>query len=59
MDRASLIDDAILYTLNQETYLHRYLADEHLSIDNNSTEHTIINFAVGVGSGCFPRASGE
>lgn len=36
VDRSSLIGDAILYTLNQETYLRRYLDDGHLSIDNNS-----------------------
>ena len=47
MNRASLIDDAILYTLNQENYLCRYLANGHLSIDNNSAEHMIINFTVG------------
>ena len=36
VDRSSLIGDAILYTLNQENYLRRYLDDGHLSIDNNS-----------------------
>ena len=36
--RSSLIGDAILYTLNQEAYLKRYLEDGHLSIDNNSAE---------------------
>ena len=30
VDRFSLIGDAILYTLNQETYLRRYLDDGHL-----------------------------
>lgn len=32
VDRSSLIGDAILYALNQETYLRRYLEDGHLSI---------------------------
>ena len=47
VDRSSLIGDAILYTLNQEPYLRRYLDDGHLSIDNNSAERAIKNFAVG------------
>ena len=38
IDRSSLIGDAVLYTLNQEVYLRRYLEDGHLSIDNNSAE---------------------
>lgn len=46
VDRSSLIGDAILYTLNQEPYLRRYLDDGHLSIDNNSAERAIKNFAV-------------
>ena len=41
------IADAILYTLNQEVYLRRYLEDGHLSIDNNSAERALKNFAVG------------
>ncbi len=41
VDRSSLIGDAILYTLNQEPYLRRYLDDGHLSIDNNSAERAI------------------
>ena len=41
VDRSSLIGDAILYTLNQENYLRRYLDDGHLSIDNNSAERAI------------------
>ena len=47
VDRSSLIGDAILYTLNREPYLCRYLEDRHLSIDNNSAERAIKNFAVG------------
>ena len=45
VDRPSLIGDAILYALNQEVYLRRYLEDGHLSIDNNSAERAIKNFA--------------
>ena len=41
VDRSSLIGDAILYTLNQENYLRRYLDDGHLSIDNNSAARAI------------------
>lgn len=41
VDRSSLIGDAILYTLNQENYLRRYLDDGHLSIDNNSAERAM------------------
>ena len=47
VDRSSLIGDAILYTLNQENYLRRYLGDGHLSIDNNSAERAIKHFEVG------------
>ena len=47
VDRSSLIGDAIFYVLYQETYLRRYLEDGHLSIDNNSAERAIKNFAVG------------
>ena len=36
LDRKSKIGDAILYSLNQEKYLRRYLEDGHLSIDNNA-----------------------
>ena len=45
VDRSSLIGDATLYALNQEVYLRRYLEDGHLSIDNNSAERAIKNFA--------------
>ena len=34
VDRSSLIGEAVLYTLNQEIYLKRYLEDGHLSIYN-------------------------
>lgn len=56
VDRSSLIGDAILYTLNQETYLRRYLDDGHLSIDNNSAERAIKNFAVGRRNWLFARS---
>lgn len=47
VDRSSKIGEAILYTLNQEEYLCRYLEDGHLSIDNNACERAIKNFAIG------------
>lgn len=56
VDSSSLIGDAILYTLNQETYLRRYLDDGHLSIDNNSAERAIKNFAVGRRNGLFAKS---
>ncbi len=56
VDRSSLIGDAILYTLNQEKYLRRYLDDGHLSIDNNSAERAIKNFAVGRRNWLFAKS---
>ena len=56
VDSSSLIGDAILYTLNQETYLRRYLDDGHLSIDNNSAERAIKNFAVGRRNWLFAKS---
>ena len=56
VDRSSLIGDAILYTLHQETYLRRYLEDGHLSIDNNSAERAIKNFAVGRRNWLFAKS---
>lgn len=56
-DRSSLIGDAILYTLNQENYLRRYLDDGHLSIDNNSAERAIKILRSAAGIGCLPRVS--
>ena len=47
---------AILYALNQETYLRRYLEDGHLSIDNNSAERAIKNFAVGRRNWLFSKS---
>ena len=56
VDRSSLIGDAILYTLNQENYLRRYLDDGHPSIDNNSAERAIKNFAVGRRNWLFAKS---
>lgn len=53
---SSLIGDAVLYTLNQEVYLRRYLEDGHLSIDNNSAERAIKNFAVGRRNWLFAKS---
>lgn len=39
--------EAILYALNQETYLKRYLNDDHLSINNLVAECVLKNFATG------------
>ena len=41
---------------NQETYLRRYLEDGHLSIDNNSAERAIKNFAVGRRNWLFSKS---
>lgn len=57
VDRSSLIGDTILYTLNQEVYLKRYLEDGHLSIDNNSAEPALKNFAVGRRNWLFASSS--
>ena len=56
IDRSSLIGDAVLYTLNQEVYLRRYLEVGHLSIDNNSAERAIKNFAVGRRNWLFAKS---
>ncbi len=50
------IGDAILYTLNQEQYLRRYLEDVHLNIDNNSAERAVKNFAVGRRNWLFAKS---
>ena len=41
VDRSSLIGRAVLYALNQEVYLKRYLEDGHLSIDNLAAERAL------------------
>jgi len=56
VDRSSKIGEAILYTLNQEKYLRRYLEDGHLSIDNNECERCIKNFAVGRRNWLFAKS---
>ena len=56
VDRSSLIGDAILYALNQEKYLCRYLEDGHLSIDNNSAERALKNFAIGRRNWLFAKS---
>lgn len=56
VDRSSKIGDAVLYTLNQETYLKRYLEDGHLSIDNTAAERAIKNFAIGRRNWLFSKS---
>lgn len=56
VDRSSKIGDAILYTINQEQYLRKYLEDGHLSIDNNAAERAIKNFAVGRRNWLFSKS---
>ena len=56
VDRSSKIGDAILYALNQEKYLRRYLEDGHLSIDNNECERSIKNFAIGRRNWLFAKS---
>lgn len=56
VDRKSLIGDAILYTLGQETYLRRYLEDGHIPIDNNDCERALKRFAVGRRNWLFAKS---
>lgn len=56
VDRASKIGEAVLYTLNQEVYLKRYLEDGHLSIDNTAAERSIKNFAIGRRNWLFSKS---
>lgn len=56
VDRSSKIGNAVLYALNQEKYLRRYLEDGHLSIDNNECERSIKNFAVGRRNWLFAKS---
>ena len=56
MDRSSLIGEAVLYTLNQEVYLKRYLEDGHLSIDNLAAERALKNFAIGRRNWLFAKS---
>lgn len=54
--KASKIGEAVLYTLNQETYLKRYLEDGHLSIDNLAAERALKNFAIGRRNWLFAKS---
>ena len=56
LDRSSRIGEAVLYTLNQEVYLRRYLEDGHLSIDNKAAERAIKNFAIGRRNWLFSKS---
>lgn len=56
VDRSSLIGEAVLYTLNQEVYLKRYLEDGHLSIDNLAAERSLKNFATGRHNWLFAKS---
>ena len=56
VDRSSLIGEAILYAINQETYLKRYLDDGHLSIDNLAAERALKNFATGRKNWLFAKS---
>lgn len=56
VDRRSLIGDAILYTLGQESYLRRYLEDGHIPIDNNDCERAIKRFAIGRRNWLFSKS---
>lgn len=56
VDRSSKIGEAILYSLNQEKYLKRYLEDGHLSIDNTAAERAIKNFAIGRRNWLFSKS---
>ena len=56
VDRSSLIGEAVLYTLNQEVYLKRYLEDGHLRIDNLAAERALKNFATGRRNWLFAKS---
>nr|WP_308624531.1 IS66 family transposase [uncultured Eisenbergiella sp.] len=56
VDRSSKIGEAVLYTLNQETYLKRYLEDGHLSVDNLAAERALKNFAIGRRNWLFAKS---
>ena len=56
VDRSSLIGRAVLYALNQEVYLKRYLEDGHLSIDNLAAERALKNFAIGRRNWLFAKS---
>ena len=56
LDRSSMIGEAVLYALNQEEYLKRYLEDGHLSIDNLAAERALKNFAIGRRNWLFAKS---
>lgn len=56
VNRSSRIGEAVLYTINQEKYLRRYLEDGHLSIDNTAAERAIKNFAIGRRNWLFAKS---
>lgn len=56
VDRSSKIGEAILYSLNQEAYLKRYVEDGHLNIDNSAAERALKNFAVGRRNWLFSKS---
>lgn len=56
VDRSSLIGKAVLYTLNQEVYLKRYLENGHLSIDNLTVLRALKNFTTGRRNWLLQRA---
>ncbi|XBX03352.1 transposase [Enterocloster clostridioformis] len=56
VDRSSKIGEAVLYTLNQEAYLKRYLEDGRLSIDNLAAERALKNFAIGRRNWLFAKS---
>ena len=56
VDRSSRIGEAVLYALNQEKYLRRYIDDGHLSIDNSAAERAIKNFAIGRRNWLFSKS---
>ena len=51
-----MIGEAVLYTLNQEVYLKRYLEDGHLRIDNLAAERALKNFATGRRNWLFAKS---
>ena len=56
VDRSSKIGETVLYALNQEQYLMRYLEDRHLSIDNSTAERAVKNFALGRRNWLFSKS---
>ena len=59
VDRSSKIGEAVLYSINQEPYLRRYLEDGHLNIDNSAAERAIKNFTVSPQLAVFQKYKGS